>query len=420
MKTRILTLVLTAVAGFAGQAQWTVIDSIQTGYIYSMHFIDANTGFMFTEPAMLRKTIDGGQSWNQVTAPFTSYIEDYDFPTAAVGYAVGGAFFPSGNHRGNMIMKTTDGGLSWDSVFGNMDFGIFESVSATSANEFFANGDQVVVHSVDGGVTLDTLIISAAPNERYRRVHFTGPATGYVLGTHVTGNGFVANLYKTTDAGQSWNSIYTSPPTQTMGGGFVFTASGKAMIVGSGGKLTGSTDNGASWQNLSMADTALSLPRLEVINDKLYAIGYHLISNALGIYHSADWGASWQEQIVFQAGTTSISRMSFPSEMVGYFATNRKLYKNSNLITLAEKALPNVSIYPNPAHNYLEVLLPEGLQTEQLLILNALGQVAESLEVEHGPKHRISTAHLPKGMYHLISSGSSGQVHLGEFLRVGD
>lgn len=117
MKSKIYFIAILALFSLQHHAQWNLIDTLTYGNLNSINFINADTGFAHNEQGIMRRTWDGGQSWDTMSITFTGYVYDVDFASAMVGYAVGGAWFPHSTHYPFAVLKTVDGGLIWDSIF---------------------------------------------------------------------------------------------------------------------------------------------------------------------------------------------------------------------------------------------------------------------------------------------------------------
>ncbi len=373
MKSKFYFFALFVLFVLQGQSQWNLIDSTTFVGINSINFMNADTGFVHS--STLQITVDGGQSWDTAVVPFDGFINDIDFANANVGYAVGGAWFPFPGYYANGIMKTTDGGNTWDSVYGNFKGGVLKQVVALSANEFFAVGDFGIMHSLDGGATLDTPVISNLPPmlERYISIKFTNATTGYILGMVPTLIGeSVINIYKTADGGKQWQNIYADT---TMGYqfDFVMDAVGNGMVTGERGKIQTTTNGGLSWQTTNLTDTALAFWQVNVVNGYLYAIGDNVDDATSGVYYSSDWGQSWQKQFSINYFTAGVVDLSLTKAGVGYFATWNKVYKNTKVISLPEPMHTGFELYPNPANDVVSIKLPNS-DAAEVYVYNSVGQ----------------------------------------------
>ncbi len=398
MKLKNYFLIVLAFSFSQMQAQWSVVDSINSGNLYAIHFLNVDTGFTFHEFGTLRRTADGGQTWDSVNAPFTGFVFDFAFPTQSVGYAVGGAWFPFANYYSNSIMKTLDGGVTWDSVLGDHTGGVFTGIHAVSPLEYYATGDRFILHSTDGGATHHTLNPSAVLNTSYGKVEFATATTGYVLaGDYLAGGIYISNLFKTADAGQSWQSVYTD----TLKNGlqdFVITPTGEIYIIGEKGYIVKSASNGTGWQRLAMADTSLFFNKLAFNDGKLYAIGTNPKTSTTALFKSTDEGINWQVEIAHASSFASFNDMSFPSAVTGYMISGRKVYKNTKLISLIEAVNGGFQLYPNPASDVVSLKLTDaGAAT--VTVYNSVGQRVMELATDGRANFELNVSSLKPGLY---------------------
>jgi hypothetical protein len=69
-----------------------------------------------------------------------------------------------------------------------------------------------------------------------------------------------------------------------------------------------------------------------------------------------------------------------------------------------------LSIYPNPAKDYLEVALIGRKEAETLIILNILGEIVREIKISPSGSEsifRINTSEIPSGNYLLGIQGES-------------
>ena len=379
-------------------AQWQMVDSITAGAIQCIEFVNSDTGFVYNDWATMRKTSDGVQSWDTCKSAFESYIFDIDFADANVGYAVGGAWFPFAKYYANGIMKTVDGGATWDSIFGNYHGGVFTDVEVLSANEFFAVGEGWACHSSDGGVTLDTMMVSQSINERFLKISFLTTQHGYLLSQiFIQNQGAAYQLYETVDRGNTWQMMYSDTVSNSGFSDFIFNSSGDGMIVGEKGQVRINKGSN-SWTAVALPDTALWLHKLDIADGKVYAIGSKVaVARQNRLFSSIDFGMSWQQEPITLDTLDHITDLSFPDGGVGYFTTYKKLYKNSSLISITDNIMQKVGIFPNPSDDFVQLNLPEEFLGD-VRIVNSMGQeVASWKSVKNGTQLDVSD--IPSGVY---------------------
>lgn len=181
---------------------WTDItpdpSSIET--ISSIYFMDANTGWA-TSGQNLYITINGGTSWATVDMNF--YAQDIYFTNTLDGYAAGGDTMSLPAY----VMKTVDGGLTWTPVLTNTDGNVFVNsnnyLNVIDANTMFTAQEWTnkLYRTTDAGATWDTIICDSA----YTIVdfHFESADSGHVLTD-------MGQLFYTNDAGATWNLAYSA------------------------------------------------------------------------------------------------------------------------------------------------------------------------------------------------------------------
>jgi photosystem II stability/assembly factor-like uncharacterized protein len=182
-------------------------------------FISLQDGFEaagYYSGSSIFATHDGGRSWkavyqcattlqvNGLSRDVSCFINDITFPSAQIGYAVGGAFDGSWA----AIVKTTDGGASWRVIFATTDLASVSTAFFTDEN----NGvirlhDKRVFITADGGQSwqgaagsAEATIKFADPSVGWSCVLQYGPACSY-----------------TVDGGKTWNSRSFNFPADMYG-----------------------------------------------------------------------------------------------------------------------------------------------------------------------------------------------------------
>lgn len=189
---------------------------VATSQLYSMEFIDENTGFVFVNFSTVAggnvfKTTNGGDNWSQYTTGATSEnIYSADMFDANTGYCVM-------NSSNRPVYRTTNGGVNWTaSTVGTGFTGSIHGVSAPDANTVYvcqSSGTNRVAKSTNGGVNWTQIPLPAVADYNY--IDFKDANTGYVGGNNT------AIICRTTNGGASWTfqnthnitsgRIYVSP-----------------------------------------------------------------------------------------------------------------------------------------------------------------------------------------------------------------
>ncbi len=211
-------------------------------------FGDDKHGWAVGHDALILATEDGGTTWTQQFsdqereegAPFL----DVWFKDASTGFAVGayGALF-----------TTTDGGKNWEDAgdrLDNPDGYHLNAITEVKDSGLFVVGEMgSMFRSADGGETWETL---------------EGPYEGSlfgVIGTNEPGTllayGLRGNLFRSTDFGSNWTPIKVKSPRGKLDFGLsggALLKDGSVVIVGHGGSVLKSTDNGLTFSLINRPD----------------------------------------------------------------------------------------------------------------------------------------------------------------------
>jgi photosystem II stability/assembly factor-like uncharacterized protein len=246
----------------------------------SIKFLNSTTGILgcsgTTNDYIIRKTTNSGSSWYGVL-PYnyqtsTGYIYDISFPSAQVGYAVGGG-------SKGFIWKTTNGGENWTKK-DSMGTGANYRVYFTDVNTGFILGfNTEIFRTSDGGNVWSTIVTNIT--FRLNSIWFTSPNTGYACGGNAT-----QKLLKTTDAGLTWNQVYSISGSAFNDIRFLNASTG--FIAGKG--ILKTTDAGISWVQKQAGDL-IYFQRLNFVTSN---VGYALASFGR-IFKTINSGENWGE-----------------------------------------------------------------------------------------------------------------------------
>ncbi len=205
-----LFLLLTSLVWFLTPAQWLPQSSGTTASLRGVSAVDSRVAWASGNKGTVRKTTDGGATWQAITVPGA---ESLDFRDVEAFDANTASLLSIGEGEKSKIFKTTDGGRNWKLQFTNQH-----------PRAFF---DAIAFWDVNNGIAL------------------SDPVDGRFL------------IIKTTDGGSTWKEIENSPPA--LPGEAAFAASGTCITVqgrsnawiGTGGgaaRVFRSTDGGTTWQ----------------------------------------------------------------------------------------------------------------------------------------------------------------------------
>lgn len=200
-----------------GGTSW---DSVITNFTFTVNklkFVNANTGWAFSSTSgLVSVTTDGGTTWNPQTSTVTAAINGADFVDANTGWLVS----TSGNVR-----KTTNGGTLWSTQTSNYGSTI-NAIDMIDANTgYLVGGTGNMRKTTNGGANWDTVLTPVSTT--LNSVCFVNPFIGFVVGT----SGYTL---RTTSGGASW--ILDNPGGSTLNA--VYAVHGDtAFSVGSTGSV---------------------------------------------------------------------------------------------------------------------------------------------------------------------------------------
>jgi len=218
-------------------AQWEWQNPTPFGNgLSDIQFINNLTGYACGRGGTLIKTINGGNTWAQLTTGTDDSIIDVFFLTEETGWFI--------TYDERLIYNTTDGGITWN-FLGN--FGQRDAHSLWFFDEMngFASGYQYLLSTTDGGVTWNENNSVQSTNA----IFFANTNVGFVGGYNL--------IYKTTNGGIDWGPI--SIPASDFTPSKIFALDhNKIFLVGSGNfqgnfyySFIKSTNGGNNWNGVS-------------------------------------------------------------------------------------------------------------------------------------------------------------------------
>jgi photosystem II stability/assembly factor-like uncharacterized protein len=213
-------------------------DPVKKKYAWAVGAADS------TEYALIYFSADGGKNWIRQGEGQASIkdltLNDVWAVDESTVWAVA---------QQNVILKTTDGGTNWFHVPppSTRTDASLSSISIIGKDDIWISGN-VVYHSTDGGNSWTSIQSPVLTNKNFQGIHAINSNIVYGAGSYMgTGHGFIA---RTTDAGQSWDSIVPADnfnKNEWIG----ITSSDPNNIVVHGGHshYVYSNDGGQTWTN---------------------------------------------------------------------------------------------------------------------------------------------------------------------------
>ncbi len=363
-----------------GGATWTAktlsaTPAVTNLEIANMSVLDSATAYASLYPPSnpanqgIYRTVNGGTSWKKVTTgKFTagsSFVNWVHFWDKAKGVCMGDP--ANGSFE---IYTTADSGTTWtrvDSAMSNAikpiasgEYGIVNLFDARPNGKlWFGTNRGRILTTKDFGVT------------------WTGAQSGFVE-TDSTKQAFSTIRFKNDSVG-----VIVATKTVTTG----TTTSVDSVMV------TATTDGGATFMPWSYSgqwnpgdvcfvpntNTMVTVNSLNLSNKFIYPVGSTI---------STDGGMSFG----YQDSVTALTAVAFANDSIGYAggivaaALNAGVYKwdYAPLVKLASAlaATTEVALYPNPASNVLNIVVPS--KKAQVVIYNMIGEQVATTTVNDG------------------------------------
>jgi hypothetical protein len=90
------------------------------------------------------------------------------------------------------------------------------------------------------------------------------------------------------------------------------------------------------------------------------------------------------------------------------FFRNVKLYESEVLSTNEVSLDSNISMYPNPTNNQITISLPNGLELQDIQVLNPQGKITKSFIFNQTNKETIQLNELSSGLYFIRINTNEG------------
>jgi photosystem II stability/assembly factor-like uncharacterized protein len=183
---------------------WSLVDENNSGNLVKVNFTDPQHGFILASNNYLYKTIDYGSTWNwypiQTASPA---IWDLEFITSEKGFAVG-------SYSRAYISRTTNGGINWtsDNIFLGTAQSVYRIKFYNTTLGFAIGGSNVILKTSDGGDTWNTITVSQNSNIVLRDIAIASENKILIIG--------INTLYKSEDGGLNWTSNTFPTPEYPM------------------------------------------------------------------------------------------------------------------------------------------------------------------------------------------------------------
>jgi photosystem II stability/assembly factor-like uncharacterized protein len=284
--------------------------------IYGSFFVDANTGTAVGAIGSIMRTTNGGINWVEQTSGTRNNLNSVYFSDANTGTAVGVY---------SKVLRTTNGGLNWNSqhIDGDTSTSLSNAYFLNANTGFIMGACNRIYKTTDGGNNWVLKTSLLANDYIVMDIRFLNANTGVAVGQGIGGtNTIIRKILRTTDGGQSWDSVNSAyAPRALYSVGFVNANTGVA--VGNYGYIIRTTDGGLNWTSVSSGITSAvyAVKFLDSLN--VIAVG------ASGkILHSIDGGLTYTLQSL---GTSyPFYSLNFSDANTGTITGSFAVYRTTN------------------------------------------------------------------------------------------
>ena len=289
-----------------GGLTWAQLTGLASGNYYDVYASSASNILAFSDLSRVYRSTDGGASWALIQLPGTSILWDAEFINADTGCVVGSS---------GLFQYTTNGGATWQ---GNFPTTNTLYTVTTQGNEILAAGfpPDELYRTTDFGVT-------------WTPINCVGSGNYYLwfkdgidkVGSTIVTVGYYGLILKSTDNGQSWESLTQKVSdasfTYTL---YVNPASKKIISQGYLQDIEGSVfysnNMGLTWETGNHIGSQFNrMRRIQMLNDVLgYAVGDYG-----KFWKTRDSGINFDSIIVPPAGDLLfMNDLEFLNENVGW------------------------------------------------------------------------------------------------------
>lgn len=244
---------------------WQLAEAPSHALLTAVYFTDARHGWAVGHDAQILASTDGGAHWQLQHEDLAreAPLLDIWFADPQRGVAVGAY---------GQLLATRDGGAHWEDAserVDNPDQLHLNALGASGDGTLFIVGEQgSLFRSRDGG-------------EQWERLEspYDGSLFG-VLPARVPGTvliyGLRGNLLRTTDDGDTWQAITADAGQPSVNGGLAggaLLSDGGLVIVGNGGTVLRSHDNGATFNAFIRPDRQSLAAVAQALGGQLWLVG---------------------------------------------------------------------------------------------------------------------------------------------------
>jgi photosystem II stability/assembly factor-like uncharacterized protein len=384
--------------------------------LYAVKIFDTGEGFAggfsLASPnyyGTLKRTADGGATWDSVDIGTTNWVLGMQFKSPQVGYIVG---------TGGMVRRTVDGGNSWVDLSVPVENSL-QAVFFVNEQVGYVGGGNCLFGTMDGGESWDTLVYWVPPGPPYtdppqlyvNDIWFFNDSTGVIGGSFTPAAGAippVAFLWKTTDYGHTVVDKLTWLDLNAVRK-FQFKPDGREGIASLYDRFVKTKDYGETWTDYMLPNMLRNTGGFQFFNDMIgYSYMYYDSAGAnTNLYETTNGGTAWQLRCAHDDGFYFLHDMSFTDRMHGCGVGEQYGVRGSALLydfegsgVLEHGGATGVGmVVPNPIHYTGRLVVSTLLRRGSFVLYSTLGkQILQQVGIQ-GNEVWIQRGHIPSGTY---------------------
>jgi len=249
------------------RSQWFTQQSGTGNDLKCVFFTDSVTGFICGDNIVL-KTINAGSNWNRTD--LQGIWNSVYFVNSSTGFLCG---------NNGKIMKTTNAGENWNTINSGVDKNLTSIRFINEQTGYFTGWYKTLLRTTDGGNTYSNTFGSA----------YYMWQKSFILNNYVFLMGNDGALFRSTNSGNTWDSLYTGMPNSLSSAQFF--ENGKGFIFGCCGAFFRTSNFGNHWEHDTVYLTrGWALEDCYFSNDLSgWAVGEHG-----SIVRTSNGGKSWE------------------------------------------------------------------------------------------------------------------------------
>ena len=284
------TIIIIFVSCSFANSQWITQQSGTVNNLKCIYLTDSQTGFICGDNVIL-KTTNAGNNWNKTE--LTGIWNSIYFVNSTTGFLCG---------NNGKIMKTTNAGENWLTLNSGTDKNLTSIRFVNEQTGYFTGWNKTLLKTTDGGNTFSNTFGSA----------FYMWQKTFILKNYIFLMGNDGALFRSTNSGSTWDSLYTGMPNSLSSAQFF--EDGKGFIFGCCGAIFRTSNFGNHWNHDTVYLTkGWALEDCYFSNSNLgWSVGEHG-----SIVRTSDGGSSW-ETLPYKNISSTFKSVKFVNNQTGW------------------------------------------------------------------------------------------------------